>query len=88
MRHGILLPLFYDRFSALALGTMIAVTKACVFAAVPTLEVSVAGSVAVTASFGGEENHIFLLGDTRKYYFVAAESIASDDHRIGLISFR
>nr|GEV41793.1 ribonuclease H-like domain-containing protein [Tanacetum cinerariifolium] len=49
------------KFSALALGTMITVTGAGVFAAVAALEVRVVVSVVVTVSFGGEENHIFLL---------------------------
>ncbi|GKA58310.1 hypothetical protein Tco_0757498, partial [Tanacetum coccineum] len=52
-------PAIAAEFSALALGTMI--LGVSVFAAVAALEVSVAASVAVTASFGGEENHIFEL---------------------------
>nr|GEU28600.1 retrovirus-related Pol polyprotein from transposon TNT 1-94 [Tanacetum cinerariifolium] len=58
---GLDAPTIAAESSALVLGTMIPVTGANVFADVTTVEVIVAGSVAVTASFGGEENHIFLL---------------------------
>ena len=73
MGHGILLPLLSVTglaapaiaagFGALAptLGTIIPVIGAGGFAAVATAAGSVAGSVAVAASFGGEENQIFLV---------------------------
>nr|GEV43723.1 ribonuclease H-like domain-containing protein [Tanacetum cinerariifolium] len=60
--NDIAAPTIAAKFGALALGTMITVTGAGVFAVVAALEVSVVVSVAVTASLGGEESHIFLLG--------------------------